>query len=136
MERVTGIELMIVLSIFAIIALIVIDAFQRHLANAKLRTAARQITADFNYYENKAKSEGRLYTIFFNTAAPNSYTISAPATRTLGAVKVTRTLSGGIACIADVNSTGSKSIRLKQRGLLAHYDITLSLQHNSDKNFR
>jgi len=136
MEKLTFLELMLALTILAILAMIGINAFQKHLAKSKLHLAGRQIVADLAYYGNKAKLEGRHYTIFFNIASPNSYTISAPATSTLGAVKVVRTLSDGIACVAvnDADFSGCKSIRLTKQGMLAPYDVTLPLQNNSDKN--
>ncbi len=136
MEGFTSIELMIALATVAAMAMIGINAFQQYLAKAKLRLVAQQIVADFTYYGNKAKSEGRLYSILFNSASP-SYTISAPAAGMLGAVKVVRTLSDGITCTAikDVDSGGCKSVRLTKQGLLVHYDVSLSLQNNADKNF-
>ncbi len=132
MGRVTIIELMIALAILTIMAMISVNAFRRYLAKAKLRTAASRITTDFAYYGNKAKAEGRLYTISFNMASPNSYTISAPATDTLNAVKVIRTLSDDIACTVmnDADFTGCKKIRLTQQGRFAHFEVTLSSEQS------
>ncbi len=128
MDRVTFIEFIITLAILAITAIIGINAFRKYLAKAKLRTAARQITADFAYYGNKAKLEGRHYTIVFNMVPPNSYTIAAPATGALDAVKVIRTLADGIECTVmnDAGFTGCKKIRLTQQGRFAHFEVTLS----------
>jgi prepilin-type N-terminal cleavage/methylation domain-containing protein len=73
------IELIIVIGIISILAGIGSYSWQRYVANANLRTAAREMVADFNYMKTNAVSRPEFtHTIAFNrTANPNTYTLSA-----------------------------------------------------------
>ena len=84
------IELMIVIAILGIMASIASFAWQLYVNNTNLRTAARDVTSDFQSCKTKAVSESRDYQILFTTGTNSSYTISASATATHDAVNTTR----------------------------------------------
>lgn len=71
------VEIMITLSIFAILASIAIPSFQRFAVNADLRNAARSVATDFFLYKEHAIAESRPYRILFNTG-DHSYQIQEP----------------------------------------------------------
>lgn len=84
------VELIIVIAIIGILASISSYAWQRHVNNTNLRTAARDVVSDFQNCKVKATSENRNYQISFVTGTNSSYTISAPATDTHAAVSTTK----------------------------------------------
>ncbi len=130
----TLIELLISLAIVAIIATLGVNTLQKYAAKTKLRTAAGELAADFAYCRDKAKSEGRIFTITFQaSSAASSYTISAPATAALSAFNLVKTPSAQAAGveITGADFTGCTTVRLTQRGLLAHCGATPSPQNNS-----
>lgn len=130
----TLVELIITLLLLGIISTIGVSTFQQYTAKTRLRTAAREIAADFTNCLAKAKSERRIYTITFNIASPpTSYTISAPATDTLGAFNHVKTLSADAVGIVmtGVGFTGCDMVRITQRGLLEHCGVTPAPQNNT-----
>jgi prepilin-type N-terminal cleavage/methylation domain-containing protein len=70
-------ELLIVIAIIGILAAVAGYSWQRYVTNANLRTAARDIAADFSLAKENAIKESRNYTITFDVGS-NSYTM-APA---------------------------------------------------------
>jgi len=84
------VELIIVIAIIGILASISSYAWQRHVNNANLRTAARDLVSDFQSCKVKATSENRNYQISFVTGTNSSYTFSAPATDTHTAASTTK----------------------------------------------
>lgn len=73
------VELLIVIGIISILAGISTYSWQRYVANANLRTAAREMVADFNFMKTNAVSKPDFtHTIAFDrTANPNTYTLGA-----------------------------------------------------------
>jgi prepilin-type N-terminal cleavage/methylation domain-containing protein len=130
----TLIELVIGLFLLSIIAKIGVNAFQYYAEKTRLRTAAREVIADFTNCLAKAKSENRVYTITFDTlSSPSSYTISAPATGTLGALNSVKIVSANAVTVAmtGVGFTGCNTVRITQRGLLEHCGVTPSPQNTT-----
>ena len=128
----TLIELVIALVMLSIVAMIGGNALQYYTEKTRLRTAAREITADFTNCLAKAKSENRVYTITFDTSSsPSSYTISAPASGALAAVNSVKRVSANAAHVAMTSAgfTGCNTVRITQRGLLEHCSITPSPQN-------
>ncbi len=128
----TLIELIIALFLLSIIATIGVNTFQYYSEKTRLRTAAREITADFTNCLAKAKSENRTYTITFDTSStPNSYTVSAPTTDMLDAFSNEKIVSANAANIAmtSVGFTGCNIVRITPRGLLEHCSVTPSPQN-------
>ena len=70
----TLLELMITLGILAIVLTIAIPNFQRISINGNLRTAARDLIADFNALRAKAIAENTQYVLTFN--GDNTYTVN------------------------------------------------------------
>ena len=68
------IELLIVIGIVGILALVATPAVLRHATNSNLKSAVRDMAADFPYLKEKTITEGIQYRIVFNTGAKN-YTI-------------------------------------------------------------
>ena len=71
------IELVVTLALLTIVLLIAIPNFHRISANGNLKTAARDLIADFNTVRERAIAENRQFTFTFN--GNNTYTYSAPA---------------------------------------------------------
>jgi prepilin-type N-terminal cleavage/methylation domain-containing protein len=73
------IELIIVMAIIGILGGISAYSWQRYVANINLRTAAREMVADFNYMKTNVVSKPDFtHTIAFNRAAnPSNYTLNA-----------------------------------------------------------
>ena len=64
----TLLDLIITLAILAIVAGIAYPMFQRFAVNGNLKTAARDIAADFALYKERAVAESRMYRIVLNVA--------------------------------------------------------------------
>ena len=62
----TVIELIITMAILAILILIAIPSFQRIAINGNLKTAARDLIADFNALREKAMAENTQFDLTFN----------------------------------------------------------------------
>jgi prepilin-type N-terminal cleavage/methylation domain-containing protein len=74
----TILELMVTLGILAVVLTIAIPNFQRISINGNLKTAARDIVADFNALRARAMANNKAYQIVFNVGG-NSYTIQESA---------------------------------------------------------
>lgn len=68
-------ELMIVLTIFGVMASIASFSYQRYVNNTNLRAAARQLTTDMAKTKQKSVSEGLNYRMTITVGTPGSYTI-------------------------------------------------------------
>jgi type II secretion system protein H len=68
-------ELMIVLTIFGIMASIASFSFQRYTNNTNLRTAARQLVSDMVNAKQSSVTQGLCYRIVITTGSPGQYTI-------------------------------------------------------------
>ncbi len=72
----TLVEAIIVIFIISIVAAMAVPQFQKMVANANLRAAARELMADFAGLKQKAMSENMAYKITFNDAEDlNNYAI-------------------------------------------------------------
>jgi prepilin-type N-terminal cleavage/methylation domain-containing protein len=114
------IELMIAMAILAVISTIAVFSWNRYVTNTNLRTAARELEADFFLIKERAVSERVQYRITLNVGA-NSYTIEqGTATGSPFSVMQTKspaTFSSGISLL-DTNF-GSGQITFQPRGTLA-----------------
>ena len=63
----TLMELLITMAIIAIVALMAVPSFQRIAINSNLKTAARDMAADFALYKERSIAESRMYRIVLNT---------------------------------------------------------------------
>jgi Tfp pilus assembly protein FimT len=70
----TLIEILIVVGLIMILGAIAIPTIQRITVNYNLRSAARDIAADFALHKERAVAEHRMYRVTFNAAA-NTYSI-------------------------------------------------------------
>ncbi len=70
----TVIELIITMALLAVLILIAIPSFHRISVNGNLKTAARDLIADFNFLREKAMAENTQFDLTFNVGS-NSYTV-------------------------------------------------------------
>jgi len=63
----TLMELLITMVLIAIVGLIAVPSFQRIAINSNLKTAVRDMAADFALYKERAVAESRMYRIVLNT---------------------------------------------------------------------
>ncbi len=70
----TLIEVLIVVGLLIILGVIAIPTFQRIYVNYNLRSAARDIAAEFAAHKERAVSENKMYRLTFNAAA-NTYSV-------------------------------------------------------------
>lgn len=71
----TIVELIIAMVVLAILIMIAIPNFHRLAINGNLKTAARDLIADFNALRQKAMAENQQYDLTFNQGN-NTYTVS------------------------------------------------------------
>jgi len=71
----TLVELIIAVAILAILIMIAIPSFQRLAINGNLKTAARDLMADFNALREMAMAQNQQYDLTFNVGN-NTYTVS------------------------------------------------------------
>jgi prepilin-type N-terminal cleavage/methylation domain-containing protein len=71
----TVIELIITMAILAVLVLIAIPSFQRIAINGNLKTAARDLIADFNALREKAMAENTQFDLTFDVGN-NRYTVT------------------------------------------------------------
>ncbi len=103
-------ELVIVLALIGIIAAIAVPSLQRYAVNGDLRTAARDLMADFALAKQRAMSENMNYSISFSLG-DNQYTISS------GINNQTKSLAGFGANIQGLNF-GGNTVTFQTRGIL------------------
>ncbi len=85
----TLIELIITLVILAISLSIAYPTFNRIAINSNLKTAARDMMADFNALRERAMAENREFTLTFDSGN-NRYTYTSPAVGVNSAVNETK----------------------------------------------
>jgi len=73
-KGITFVELLITLTILAIVAAIAIPTFQRYAINGNLKAAARDITSDIGLLKERAIAENRMYRIALSIGS-NNYTL-------------------------------------------------------------
>jgi len=132
------VELIIVIAIIGILASISSFAWQRHVNNANLRTAARDLVSDFQNCKQNAIKESRDYHIEFTTGTNGSYTISAATTTspaTYAAVNTTKspTTHGNGIQITSASFFGipSNKIRLEVRGTSTNGTVVMENSRGS-----
>ena len=111
----TFVELIITMAILAILVLIAIPSFQRIAINGNLKTAARDLIADFNALRGRAMAENREFTLTF--PGGNAYEYTAPAAGGNPAVDETKRpadISKDITSLTP--STGLTSVIFRTRG--------------------
>jgi prepilin-type N-terminal cleavage/methylation domain-containing protein len=131
------IELIIVIGIISILAGIGSYSWQRYVANANLRTAARDMVADFNYMKTNAVSRPDFtHTIAFSrTANPNTYILAAvdAGGNSASSFPQTRTpaLAGSSVSISSLPGGGtSYTLTFLARGTLSPATGTITLQNS------
>ena len=67
----TLMELLITMVLIAIVGLIAVPSFQRIAINSNLKTAVRDMAADFAFYKERAIAESCMYRIVLNTGGGN-----------------------------------------------------------------
>ena len=117
----TLVELIIVIAIIGIISMVASFAWRGYVNNSNLRTAAREMVADFNIMKRKAASVSQAgldttYTMVFNAAA-NTYTMNATSVN--GTTGGTKSLSSfGPRIKIDSLAIGGDTITFEARGTL------------------
>ncbi len=100
----TLVELIITLVILGVILTIAYPTFSRMAVNSNLKTAARDMMADFNGLRERAMAENREFTLIFDSAN-NRYTYTSPAAGGNPAVNETKSpvnISSDITLAANV----------------------------------
>jgi Tfp pilus assembly protein PilE len=131
------VELLIVIAIIGILAGISAYSWQRYVANANLRTAARELVADFNFMKTNAVSNPDFtHTIAFNrTANPNSYTMSAVdasanSASTFPQTKIPAAAGSGISITSLPGGGATYTLTFLARGTLSPAAGTITLQNS------
>jgi prepilin-type N-terminal cleavage/methylation domain-containing protein len=112
----TVLELIITLSLLAILALIAIPNFQRISANGNLRTAARDLVADFNSIRERAMAENTQFALTFDK--DNNIYAVAPASGLPNGGKSPASIAGDI-YINNVAFGSGKTATFYTRGTLS-----------------
>lgn len=120
-KGVTIAEIVLVISIFMILATIAIPSFQRHVVNADLKNAARSVATDFFLYKEHAIAESRPYRIKFSIANHN-YEIQQPPGTTI-LTKDLRSFRHDISI--DGGSTTETVYNIQPRGTVTNGQIWL-----------
>jgi prepilin-type N-terminal cleavage/methylation domain-containing protein len=113
----TLIELIITIAIMAILVAVAFPNFQRIVANGNLKTAARDLVADFNSLKESAIAENREYILTF--PGGNAYEYTAPAAGGNPAVDVIKRpsdISRDITGLAP--SAGLVAVNFRTRGTI------------------
>jgi len=131
------IELIIVIGIISILAGISAYSWQRYVANTNLRTAARELVADFNYMKANAVAKPHLtHTIFFNRAVnPSTYilTVVDASGNNVTGFPYTKTPAATGSAIAITSLPGGDTtytLTFLARGTLSPSTGTITLQNN------
>ena len=132
----TLVELLVVIAIFAIMTSIASFAWQRYVNNTNLRTAARDIVSDIDFYRAKSTSESRMYLIAFIPGSNSFYIVYSAATATHPLVYISKYMTpyGSGVNINSVGYTGSWAsnwIMFQPRGTVTSGTVTLTNSRSS-----
>ena len=116
------IELLIAMTLVAIVAAIGVPQFQRYSTNADLKTAAREMSGDFSAGKQMAVANNLDYRIAINVAG-NSYTLSR--TDTAAEVWTKSPASFGSGVSIDSTTFGGAAINFQKRGTASNGRIIL-----------
>ena len=128
-------ELMIVLTIFGIMASTASFSWQRYANNANLRTAARQLASDISKMKENAISKmNTTYTISFNKTT-NTYTMTGTTADGTTVLNLTTSLASfgkGSSIIFNALPLGGSTCTLTflSRGTLQPTDGIITLKNN------
>ncbi len=118
-------EMLIVLILIVIVAAIGYGAFSRMAVNSSLKTAARDIAADFQLARQRAMAENTSLTITFDKGN-HAYTVPTPGGGTL--TKTLASYGAGIT-FTNVNLSGGNTIVFQPRGTTQQWG-NVALQNN------
>jgi prepilin-type N-terminal cleavage/methylation domain-containing protein len=118
------VELLVVIALIAVVSAFAIPTWQRYTANANLKTAAREVMADFSNAKQQAVAENLdFYRLTFNVAG-NNYALSRTDTGVTLWTKSLASFGNGI-LIVSVNFSGGSVVSLRNRGTVSNGNLTL-----------
>ncbi|MBA4348589.1 MAG: hypothetical protein C0415_01175 [Thermodesulfovibrio sp.] len=123
------VEILITIAILIILAAIAIPSFQGYVINTNLKSAARDLSADFFNCKERAVAENRQYRITFNVGA-NNYTIEQPPGTAIAPAKSPLTFGANIQITNAAFGNGS-SITFQTRGTATMGSVTLTNSRGS-----
>ena len=107
------VELIIVIALISIVSAFAVPTWQKYTANTNLKTAAREVMADFSNAKQRAVEENLKYSITFNVADKN-YALSTTDTGVTLWTKELASFGNGI-LIDSITFTGSV-VNFQKRG--------------------
>jgi prepilin-type N-terminal cleavage/methylation domain-containing protein len=117
------VELLVVIALISIVSAFAVPTWQRYAAKTDLRTAAREVMADFSNAKQRAVEENLdVYRLTFNVAG-NSYVLSRTDTGTVW-TKSVASFGNGIR-IDSVNFSGGSVVSFQKRGTLSPGSLIL-----------
>jgi prepilin-type N-terminal cleavage/methylation domain-containing protein len=117
------VELLVVIALIAIVSAFAVPTWQRYAAKTDLKTAAREVMADFANAKQRAVEENLdVYRLTFNVAG-NNYALSRTDTGVTLWTKSLASFGNGI-LIDSVNFSGS-SVSFQKRGTVSMGNVTL-----------
>jgi prepilin-type N-terminal cleavage/methylation domain-containing protein len=119
----TLIELIIVMALISIVSTFAVPVWQKYTANTNLKTAAREVMADFFNAKQQAVEENMdVYRLTFNVSG-NNYTLSRTDT---GVTLLTKSLgSFGNGILIDSVSFSGSVVSLNKRGTASIGNVIL-----------
>lgn len=111
------VELLVTIGILSTVLLIAIPNFQRIAVNGNLKTAARDVIADFNALRGRAMAENTQFDLTFNLSPTNTYTVS-PASGLPNGGKTPASVASDIH-LTSANFGGATTVSFRTRGTLS-----------------
>jgi prepilin-type N-terminal cleavage/methylation domain-containing protein len=117
------VELLVVIALIAIVSAFAVPTWQRYAAKTDLKTAAREVMADFANAKQRAVEENLdVYRLTFNLVG-SSYALSRTDTGTVW-TKSAATFGNGVS-IDSVNFSGGSVVSFQKRGTLTPGNVRL-----------